>query len=262
MDWSKCKPLQEPELSQTIAKAMQGNEQARESLVYAHTRLAARLARQYDHTGREVQDLTSEAILGLLEAIPHYDPDKGVKFSTFAMHYMRKRVLDYVIDHYRLVKVGTTQAQRKIFWRLQKERSALENQGLEATPEDLAERLEVKPREIREMQIRLGASAEKSLSVPSNEDSTRPLTERIAAHDGESYTQRRIMTAWVRGCMATFAQRLDPDERVVWSHRITADEPITLREAGERIGKTKQRAAQIEDRVTAAFLKFARNQAR
>ena len=264
-NWGQYKPLSTEELQQTAIAAQQGDSKAIERLVTANIKLASKIANKYsDFAGTQVDDLTSEALLGLLEAIPAFDAKKGVKFTSYATWYMRMRVLNFLMENYRLIKIGTTQAQKKIFWRLNREVKALKKEGVEATPENLAEKIGVRQKDVTEMQIRMGQS-EAPLSATNPSDPQGMTMEDTLASttvDPETYTTKRRMAAWTRDRMIEFEQRLNTKEQAIWNHRIAAQEPLTLDETGTRAGCSRQYVNQTERRLHKAFVKYARNKAR
>ena len=265
INWKNCTPLSDKELHETACLAKAGDPKAIELLVSSNVKLASSLAHHYsDFDGMNVEDLTSEALIGLIEAIPTFDTERGTKFITYASWRMRMRVLNFVIDNFRLVKVGTTQAQKKIFWRLNRETEALRKEGIDPTEQALAERIEVKAKEICEMQIRMN-QGEASL------DATNPSSESGASlfdtlgngqPDPEQYTTNKRMIAWMQARMIEFEQRLDGNDLQVWNYRIASEEPLTLQETGDKIGTSRQYVSQTEIRLQAQFKKYVTNQAR
>ena len=214
INWTNCNPLSTEELHVTACKAVKGDKQAIELLVKSNVKLAAMIAHAYkDFDGMQVEDLTSEAMIGLMESISSFDTERGTKFTTYASWRMRMRVLNYVMDNFRLIKIGTTQAQKKIFWRLNRETEALRREGVEPTDQALADRLDCKAREIEEMQIRMGTS-ESSLDAPLTHsaidyDNPTNLFGSLANDDPnpEQYTTKTRMIAWMQARMIEFEQR-------------------------------------------------------
>lgn len=265
INWAECKPLSDEALQDTACKALEGDKQAIELLVTSNVKLASSIAHNYkSFDGQNIEDLTSEAILGLVEAIPLFDPDRGTKFTTFASWHMRKRVLASVIDNFRLVKIGTSQAQRKLFWRLNRETQALRKAGIDPTCQAIATRLECKAQDVRDMQVRMG-SPESSLDAPSvaSEHGNNDLFDVLdsGVESPEHYTTKSRMTAWVQSRMVEFEQRLSDKEMVVWNHRI-ADNKLTMQDVADKLDCSRQRIQQIEEKLQKAFIKYAQNKAR
>jgi RNA polymerase sigma-32 factor len=265
INWNECKPLTDDELTETISKAQEGDPAAIEKLVRSNIKLAASIAHEYnDFAGLNTEDLTSEAILGLMIAIPRFDPEKGTKFTTYANYWMRQRVLKSVRETFRLVKIGTTQAQKKLFWRLHKESEALRKEGLEVNAASIAERLDVRTQDVEDMQIRMSASEASLDAVNPTDPQGATLLDTLdsGATNPERYTTRKRMQAWVQDRMVEFEQRLSEKELAVWNYRIASEEPETMEKVAARIGTSKQYVSQTEKRIHKAFTKYARNKAR
>ena len=263
INWKTCNPLSTEDLNITARKAKQGDPKAIELLISSNVKLASTIAYQYsDFNGTNVQDLTSEALLGLIESIPLFDPDRGTKFTTFASWRMRMHVLNSVLDNFRMVKIGTTQAQRKIFWRLNRETAAICQEGIDPTEQVLAERLEVKVKEICEMRIRMN-NTESSLDAgdPCSEtgsslfDST-PSDEPTP----EQYVTHKRMVSWMQAKMIEFEQRLTGNDLAVWNYRIASEEPKTMDSIGVMLGRTRQRVEQIDRKLRIDFEKYVKKQ--
>jgi len=134
-------------------------------LVTANLRLVVKIAHEYRRAAFSLLDLVQEGNVGLMHAVQKYDPFRGVKLSSYAAWWIRAYILRYLMDNWRMVKLGTTQAQRKLFFNLRKEQEKLLAQGFEAAPKLLAERLDVSEQDVREMDQRLG-NDEFSLDAP------------------------------------------------------------------------------------------------
>lgn len=264
INWKECNPLSDQELHETACQAKEGDPKAIEKLVQSNIKLASKLANQYtDFDGINTEDLTSEALIGLIEAIPLYDPDRGTKFTTYASWRMRMHVLNFVMENFSLIKIGTTVAQKKIFWRLNRETEAIRKAGFEVNEHTLADRLQVKPEEIKDMQIRMNHSESSLQAVnPHNKDGLT-LLDTLDNNDPnpEEYTTYKTMTAWVQARMVEFEQRLTDTDLFVWNYRIASDKPVALQDLGEQLGVTRQRINQIEIKLHEAFIKYAQNKA-
>src|SRR5437588_3740484 len=134
-------------------------------LVTANLRLVVKIAHEYRRAAFSLLDLIQEGNVGLMQAVQKYDPFRGVKLSSYAAWWIRAYILRYLMDNWRMVKLGTTQAQRKPFFNLRKEQEKLLSQGFDAAPALLAERLDVSQQDVREMDQRLG-NDEFSLDAP------------------------------------------------------------------------------------------------
>src|SRR5947199_4545609 len=142
----------------------QGDRQAAWKLVTSNLRLVVLVAREYQRALHNLLDLIQEGNVGLLEAVKNFDPYRGIRFPSYAVWWIRAYIIRYLMNNFRMVKVGTTQAQRRLFFNLQKEKQRLEAEGFEITPKLIARRLDVKPSEVVEMEQRMSA---RDLSVDS-----------------------------------------------------------------------------------------------
>ena len=257
INWKNAVKLSDEEMADTAKKAVAGNPAAIERLVQATLKLASSLAHNYDFTGATYEDLMGEALLGLVEAIPTFNPEKGVKFTTYANWHMRKRIYLFIINNFRMVRVGKTIPQRKIFWRLHRELRALQNEGInDPDSEMLAERLQVQAKEVEQMQGRM-SSTDTSLNAI-DPDTGMQLLNRIASDDPgpEMYTIARCDAVWTRNRMIEYEQKLSEKERLVWNYRIAAEDPKTLREVGDIVGTSYQYVASTEQKLQEGFKKY------
>lgn len=226
------------------------DEAAAERLVKANLRLVVKLARDYGGSGdREaLSDLIQEGNLGLVHAVRHYDPEKKTKFSYYATFWIKAYMFKYLMNNYSTVKIGTTQAQRKLFFNLKKTREKLRKKGLSATPEQIATQLGVKPFEVEEMTSRMGQK-DKSLNAPSRTRETEQLLDSID-DDGQMSAEDKVagmqMRLLVRSMLAKFKPNLDQRELDILERRIVAQEPQTLKTLGDSYGVSRERIRQIE----------------
>jgi len=228
-----------------------GDLEAARRLVLANLRLVVKIAMEYRRTWTNVLDLIQEGNVGLMQAVQRFDPYQGVKLSSYASYWIRAYVLKYLIDNIRMVRLGTTRAQRKLFFRLNKEKRELERLGYEAEPRLIAERLDVSEDDVRDMEQRL-AQGDVSLEAPLRDEegsasygdfiaSSVPSAEQNVA-DEELH---RVFQEKLRDFMTTLDER---DRRIV-EERILAQEPKTLQEMGDAFGVTRERVRQLEARV-------------
>ena len=226
--------------------------EAARRLVLANLRLVVKIAMEYRRAWVNVLDLIQSGNVGLMEAVQRFDPYQGVKLSTYAAYWIRAYILKYILDNFRIVRLGTTRAQRKLFFRLNKEKRELERQGFEVEPKLLAERLEVSEADVVDMDQRL-SEGDLSLNAPAHRDeptraefgdfvsSREPSAEQNVA-DAEL---RRVFLAKVR----EFAEGLDARDRKLVEERVLADEPKTLAELGAELGVSRERIRQLEVRI-------------
>jgi len=239
-----------------------GDRDAAIRLVTANLRLVVMIARDYQRAVHNLLDLVQEGNIGLLEAIKNFDPYRGVRFPSYAVWWIRAYVIRYVMNNWRLVKVGTTQAQRKLFFNLQKERERLEREGFSPTPKLIAQELGVKEREVVEMQQRL-SGRDVSVDAPVNGDDDATMLDFLAS---PAQTADAVATEeyheLVRRTMAEFKQTLSGKDLVIYERRLEAlmrdDDPDTLQTIGDEYGITRERVRQIEARLKKKLGAFLR----
>jgi RNA polymerase sigma-32 factor len=227
-----------------------GNIEAAYKLVTANLRLVVMIAREYQKAFKNLLDLIQEGNMGLMEAVKNFDPYRGVRFPSYAVWWIRAYMIRYIMNDWRMVKIGTTQAQRKLFFNLQKEKEKLEAEGLTPGPKLLAQRLNVKEDEVVEMEQRL-ASRDLSVDVPLGEDEEATLLHFLP-DDKQSPEEQFAETQYqqlLREKMESFAGTLKDKELVIYRERLLNEEPVTLREIGEKYGISRERVRQIEERV-------------
>jgi RNA polymerase sigma-32 factor len=251
-----------PSEERSLALAYRDNEdsQAAARLVEANLRLVVKIAEEYGRPGDTLLDLIQEGNLGLVRAVQKFDPDRGVRLSSYAAWWIRAFILKYLLSNHRMVRVGTTLAQRRLFYRLRRERERLENAGVVAEARQIAEALQVKETQVVEMEMRLG-SPEASLDAPVNEQSRTPQINFLAddaAARPDMQVENGEFHRRLKGSLERFVQSLHGRERDIALCRLLAEEPITLREIGLRYGVSRERARQIEANLKEkmkAFLK-------
>ncbi len=219
-------------------------------LVTANLRLVVMIAREYAKASRNLLDLVQEGNIGLMEAVKRFDPYRGVRFPSYAVWWVRAYIIRYLINNWRMVKVGTTQAQRKLFFNLQKEKEKLERQGIFPEPRLIAERLDVKEREVVEMDQRL-SSRDLSVDAPtrSGEDGTLLDVLPNRSTDTETAVADAEFQARVASVIREFGETLEGKEERIFEARLIANEPLTLQEIGEEYQISRERVRQIEARV-------------
>jgi RNA polymerase sigma-32 factor len=227
-----------------------GNVEAAYKLVTANLRLVVMIAREYQKAFKTLLDLIQEGNMGLMEAVKNFDPYRGVRFPSYAVWWIRAYMIRYIMNDWRMVKIGTTQAQRKLFFNLQKEKEKIEAEGLTPGPKLLAQRLNVKEDEVVEMEQRL-ASRDLSVDVPMGEDEEATMLnflqdDKQTPEEEFADTQYRDL---LREKMEQFAKGLKDKELVIYRERLLNEDPLTLREIGEKYGISRERVRQIEERV-------------
>src|SRR6266851_34363 len=236
-------------------------------LVTANLRLVVKIAHEYRRAAFSLLDLIQEGNVGLMHAVQKYDPFRGVKLSSYAAWWIRAYILRYLMDNWRMVKLGTTQAQRKLFFNLRKEQERLLAQGFEPVPKLLAERLDVSEQDVREMDQRL-ANDEFSLDAPvaGADDARQTYADRIVetARPAEDQLGDEELRRIFKEKLAEFGKTLtDPRDRFLFEHRLSlpdGEEPMTLQQVGDKYGFTRERARQLEARLTGRLRDYLRRE--
>jgi RNA polymerase sigma-32 factor len=244
-----------------------GDVDAAYRLVASNLRLVVKIAHEYRRTVRNLLDLVQEGNVGLLEAVKQFDPYRGVRFPSYAVWWIRAYIIRYIMNNWRMVKVGTTQAQRKLFFNLSKEREKLLARGIEPTPRLLAKNLDVEVKDIEEMTARMSGE-DLSLDAPmhGNEDESRQTRLDRVASDGASAADERIGDEQLRRIfrekLEEFSKTIrDEKERYIFDRRLLPQDgqaPLTLQEIGDRFKLTRERARQIEAKLTARLRDYVR----
>lgn len=235
-----------------------GDLKAAYLLVVSNLRLVVKIAMEYQRSwATNLMDLIQEGNLGLIQAVKKFDPYKGIRLSYYASFWIKAYILKYILDNWRLVKIGTTQAQRKLFFNLQKEKSRLIAQGFSPDPRYLAEVLEVKEKDILEMNERL-ALPEKSLDYPSDEEYRDPIKDLIVSPEvpiDQKLADEEAKNLF-REKLKEFHKTLEGRERDIFENRLLAENPETLQTIGERYGITRERTRQLEAKVIGKLRDF------
>jgi len=228
----------------------QGNREAAVKLILANLRVSVAIAYEYLHTGADHMDLIQEGNVGLMQAIKKFDPTKNVRFHAYAAWWARAYILRYLLNTYRLVKVGTTQDQRRLFYNLRKEKAKLEREGFAPDTKLLADRLNVRERDVIEMDQRLG-SWELSLDQPLSEDSDGTLLDVLPSQEqgvDERLGKLQLLDLF-REKLASFTKTLGEREEDILRNRVLSETPVTLEDLGQKYGITKERTRQLEARM-------------
>jgi RNA polymerase sigma-32 factor len=240
---------------------LHGSREAAVKLILSNLRVAVAIAAEYLHTGADHMDLIQEGNVGLMQAIKKFDPTRNVRFYAYAAWWARAYILRYLLNNYRLVKVGTTQDQRKLFYNLKKEKAKLEREGFTPDAKLLADRLNVRERDVIEMDQRLG-SWELSLDQPIGEDQDGTLLDVLPAQDrpaDEQIADNQLRVLF-RKKLAEFITRLDEREEDILRNRILSDTPLTLEDMGAKYGITKERTRQLEARIIKRLREYIRKE--
>jgi RNA polymerase sigma-32 factor len=252
-------PDEEKELAWRYYK--EKDPEAALKLVVSNLRLVVKIALEYHKMLYfNLLDLIQEGNVGLMQAVKKFDPKRGIRLMSYAQFWIRAYILKYIINNYKLVKVGTTQNQRKLFFNLKKAKESLEKLGFDPQPKLLADTLNVKESEIIEMDRRL-SSSEISLDTPIDEDQ-KTLYSVFPSQDEsvETSIAREELREFMKQKAEAFAQTLSEKEKMIWNDRIMAETPASLQSIGDRLGVTKERVRQIEKKIYEKFRVFIQDE--
>ena len=229
------------------------DSQAAHALVTSNLRLVVKIALDYKRLWMQnLLDLIQEGNIGLMKAVEKFNPDKNVKFSYYASYWIKAYIIKHLMDNWRLVKIGTTQAQRKLFFGLNKEKQKLRDEGVEPRAKLISDRLGVSKREVVEMDQRINGW-DISLDAPLTDDtdaarieflktSSEPLEDKISKKEFDTILHQRI---------AEFKKEMNQRELDIFNQRIFAEDPETLAEIGKRYGISRERVRQIQKNIIA-----------
>ena len=234
-------------------------------LVTANLRLVVKIAYEYRRAYKNIMDLVQEGNIGLMQAVKRYDPYRGVKLSSYAAWWIRAYILRFILNNWRLVKLGTTQAQRKLFFNLRKKRAELQALGIDPTNEEIAKQLNVPEQDVQEMDLRLAAS-EKSLDAPVGDSEGRSIARvdmmPSTVEGPESLMADNELQGLLKEKLAEFRKTLEGKDKelAIFDQRLVADDPLTLQELGDRFGISRERVRQLEQRLTGRLRDYLREQ--
>ncbi len=230
----------------------EGDVDAAKRLVLSNLRLVVKIAMEYRRAWANTLDLIQEGNVGLLEAVQRYDPYLGVKLSSYAVYWIRAYILKYILDNMRSVRMGTTRAQRKLFFRLNKEKRQLEREGFEVEPKLLAERLDVSEEDVLDMEARL-ARPDLSMDMPARREEPGGTTFGDNVATPGASAEQDVASAEIQRVfmekVEQFAEKLSPRDQRILRERLLADEPLTLADLGREFGVSRERVRQLEARL-------------
>jgi RNA polymerase sigma-32 factor len=237
--------------------------EAAKRLVTSNLRLVVKIAYDYRQAYKNILDLVQEGNIGLMQAVKKYDPYKGVKLSSYAAWWIRAYMLRYILNNHRLVKVGTTQAQRKLFFNLQKEKARLSAMGIEPTAEIIAENLNVPERDVVSMDMRLSAG-DASLDAPVGTAEGRSVARVELLPSEDVRVDDRLAEAEVGDQFSEkiheFGKSLENKEKKIFEDRLVAEDPKTLQALGDEFGVSRERVRQIEKRLLKKLKAFLQSE--
>lgn len=243
--------LSREEEDELIKRFMDEDDKAAaQKLVVSNLRLVVKIAMEYGRAMHNAMDLIQEGNMGLIRALTKYDATKGTRFSYYASWWIRAYILKFIIDNYRLVKVGTTQAQKKLFYNLMKEKRKMEAMGFTPKTKLLSTKLNVKEKDVVEMEQRMSRS-DMSLDAPSKVGENKVNFDFFSSEDDSPETQveSEDLKNKLFENLSDFVGGLKEKEKKIFSERLYAEVPKTLQEIANDYGITRERIRQIEARL-------------
>ncbi len=256
-------PLLTPDEEKNLARKsfVDHDREAFARLIQANLRFVVKLAFEYARYGAKVLDLIQEGNMGLIKAVQDFDPSKDVRLTTYAVYWIRSYMQDYLLKNWSLVKIGTTAAQKKLFYRLKKEQERMEREGLALEPKAIAMNLGVEEADVKLMQERLsGGDVSLSAPVPGRDGESDGLSMVARIPDQsplpgaalEETEQKELF----HKALGEFIATLEPRDALIFRDRLVTENPKTLLEIGQEHGFSKERARQIEERLKESLRKF------
>ncbi len=220
-------------------------------LITSNLRLVVKIAMDFQrYWMQNLLDLIQEGNIGLMQAIKKFDPFRGIKLSYYASFWIKAYILKFIMDNWKLVKIGTTQAQRKLFYNLKKEKGRLLAMGIDPAPKLLSEKFSVTEREVIEMDQRLG-EWELSLDAPISENSSEDHKAFLPDKEPspEALLSRQELGEILKSKLDSFQKELTPREKEIFNKRILTEDPLTLQELGDHFGVSRERIRQLEEKL-------------
>ncbi len=239
-----------------------GDKEVAAKLITSNLRLVIKIALEFQkYWMKNLLDLIQEGNIGLMQAIKKFDPYRGIKLSYYASFWIKAYILKFIMDNWKLVKIGTTQAQRKLFYNLKREKEKLRALGFEPGPKLLSDVLHVREEDVVEMEQRLGAW-ELSLDAPLKEGSEDYHKNFLPAYEPqvEEILADAEIKDMFRQKLAEFRKTLTDKELDILDSRLLAEKPLTLQEIGARHGVSRERVRQIEDRLIKKLRSFLQSE--
>ena len=244
---------EEEEKELAIRLTETGDVDAAYQLTTANLMLVVKIAMTFKREWQNVMDLVQEGNIGLMKAVKNFDPFRGVRLSAYATWWIKSYILKYILDNWRLVRVGTTNSRRKLLFNLKKEKERLEREGFDPSTKLLAEHFGVDENEIIDVEASIGA-VDVSMDTPTRADSS--MTPAQSLSDGKSLEKRaeidqfrEILQQKIEG----FKSELKPGEIEILEKRVLSESPQSLQELGDARGVTREAVRQAEQRLLKKF---------
>lgn len=248
-------PILDRDEEQALARRYRatGDVEAAHRLVNANLRLVVKLAREYARSGVPLVDLIQEGNVGLVRSLARFEPERGLRLTTYAAFWIRAYMLKYLLDNLRLVRFAKTPAQRKLYFNLRREQRRLEIAGITPTPEAIAERLDVPAADVVDMQTRLAqpeASLEEPIDLESGSSPSRlDLLEGPAEERPDNVVEEAEVRGVVRLALERFGRGLSGRDQIIFDRRIAAETPRPLSEVAGELGLSRERVRQLERKL-------------
>ena len=250
-------PLLSIEKERELIKSLNetGDIEIAKKLVMANLRLVVKIAMEYRSTWQNVMDLIQEGNIGLMKAVSKYDDAKGAKLSYYASWWIKSYILKFILDNFRMVKIGTTNEQKKLFYNLMREKNRLLSMGVTPDQKAISESLGVSEKAVELMDKRLNYGGEVSFDAPvrSGNDSTGSTVGELIADDKavsiESDVSSRQELGLLKNHLGGFMDSLKPRDREIFQNRLLREAPLSLQEIGDLYGVSRERIRQVEARL-------------
>lgn len=243
------------EEEQELVKQLQetGDIDIAKKLVLANLRLVVKIAMEYRSAYKNVMDLIQEGNIGLMKAVSKYNPEKGAKLSYYASWWIKSYILKFILDNFRLVKIGTTQEQKKLFYNLMREKERLMNQGIEPEYKLLSENLGVSEKSVKEMDLRLSSQGNE-VSIDSSgpsEESSGSILDTLSGSDipiDETLSELESLEILEEN-LSKFLDGLKDRDKEIFKKRLLTEVPPSLQSIADDYGVSRERIRQIEARL-------------
>lgn len=244
-------PEEERELTAELLRT--GDIETAKKLVLANLRLVVKIALEYKNAYKNVMDLIQEGNIGLMKAVSKYDPSKGAKLSYYASWWIRSFILKFILDNFRLVKIGTTQEQKKLFYNLMREKQRLMSLGIAPDVKLLSENLGVSEKSVMEMDLRLGSHGQEvSFDKPLDEDGGRQTLGDLLSDETDS-TEDKLADLQnleiLQEHLGEFVKGLKPRDQEIFKKRLLSEVPESLQSIADQYGVSRERIRQVEERL-------------
>lgn len=243
-------PEEEESLTQQLQET--GDIEVAKKLVAANLRLVVKIAMEYRSAYKNVMDLIQEGNIGLMKAVSKYNPEKGAKLSYYASWWIKSYILKFILDNFRLVKIGTTADQKKLFYNLMREKEKLQNQGIEPEVKLISQNLGVSEKAVREMELRLGSyGQEVSIDTPTASESSSTIEDFLEGDELGIEEQLGHMQSLslLEEHLGDFVKDLKPRDREIFKKRLLSEVPPSLQSIADGYGVSRERIRQIEARL-------------